>query len=183
VALERPVPNTITEAMASQSLAAVHARRAELVRLAYRFLWNQADAEDAVQDAMLHASQKIHQLENRDKIWHWIRAILVRQCQDMLRHRVSLSVRHEKIRKRVSDMASDSGRRDTENAYFTDKLSQLIATLPERQRTAIVLRHLEDLPYAEVAAIMEIGESTARVHVRDARESLRQKVEESRLRS
>ena len=55
-------------------------------------------------------------------------------------------------------------------------LKTLLAELPEKQRTALVLRHLEGMAYRRIAEVMEISESTARVHVRAAREALREMI-------
>jgi RNA polymerase sigma-70 factor (ECF subfamily) len=52
-------------------------------------------------------------------------------------------------------------------------LRRAIDELPPKQRAAITLRHLEGMDYEHIAEILEITPSTARVHVRDARESLR----------
>ncbi|GLZ43817.1 hypothetical protein Acsp06_00020 [Actinomycetospora sp. NBRC 106375] len=43
-----------------------------------------------------------------------------------------------------------------------DRLATLLADLPVAQRTAVVLRHVVDLPVAEVAAVLECTEGTAR---------------------
>ncbi len=57
-------------------------------------------------------------------------------------------------------------------------VKELIKALPERQQTALILRHLEDMSYAEIAEMMGVAESTARVQVRDAREALRAAIAE-----
>jgi RNA polymerase sigma factor (sigma-70 family) len=57
---------------------------------------------------------------------------------------------------------------------LSDIMRELIARLPERPRIALVLRHLENLGYDDIAAVMEIEESTARVLVRNGRERLRE---------
>ena len=51
-----------------------------------------------------------------------------------------------------------------------------IERLPQQQRTAVTLRHLEEMSYERIAEIMEITPSTARVHVRAAREAMRQAI-------
>ena len=71
-----------------ETLDEVHARRGLLLRLAYRFCWNDADAEDAVQNALLLASRKVHQLADRGKLWPWVRSIVVTQCKELLRRRM-----------------------------------------------------------------------------------------------
>lgn len=45
------------------------------------------------------------------------------------------------------------------------RLGRLLTALPEQQRTAVVLRHVVGLPYAEVASAMGCPEGTARSHV------------------
>jgi RNA polymerase sigma factor (sigma-70 family) len=55
-------------------------------------------------------------------------------------------------------------------------MRDLIVHLPEGQRTAVTLRHLEQMEYAQIAIIMEISESTVRAHVRAGREALRRMI-------
>jgi RNA polymerase sigma-70 factor, ECF subfamily len=45
------------------------------------------------------------------------------------------------------------------------RLGGLLTALPERQRTAVVLRHVVGLPYAELASVMGCPEGTAKSHV------------------
>lgn len=45
------------------------------------------------------------------------------------------------------------------------RLGRLLTELPERQRTAVVLRHVVGLPYAELATVMGCPEGTAKSHV------------------
>ena len=49
----------------------------------------------------------------------------------------------------------------------------MIDRLPRRQREVLVLRHLEGMSFSEVAEVLEMKESTARVQAQNARENLR----------
>ena len=161
------------DALPCHSLDDVSARRDSLIRLAYRFCWNIDDAEDAVQNALALAARKRDQLQDRRKIWSWVRAIVVRQCHD-LRRRVSREMAPEAIaRETATHQTPATGWSDAELAQV---IRRLIPTLPEKQQTAIVLRHLENLDYAAIGELMGITESTARVHVRNAREALRRQI-------
>ena len=153
----------------ASGFARVHARRGILVRLAYRLLWNVDDAEDAVQNALLQAAKKQDQLADRGKLWSWVRAIVVRQCYDTQRARQRRQRATDVVRERAELQADDFAGQ----AAMGAELREHIQALPERQRTAIVLRHLEELSYTEIATIMGTSESTARVQVRNAREALR----------
>lgn len=46
---------------------------------------------------------------------------------------------------------------DIQARHRADALSAMLRTLPERQRQAVILRHLEELPNPEIAKIVEIG--------------------------
>jgi len=53
-------------------------------------------------------------------------------------------------------------------------LDRALATLPERQRSAFLLREVEDLSFREVAEALGVNEATARVHHLRARRALRE---------
>ncbi len=55
---------------------------------------------------------------------------------------------------------------------------QLLGTLPTKQRAAVVLRFYDDLPFAEIAAILRCTESTARSYVHRALAALRDRLDE-----
>ena len=152
---------------ACESLEDVHARRGLLLLLAYRFCWNRADAEDAVQNALLLATRKVHQLDDRSKLWSWVRSIVVTQCKELLRRgmrRGAVESSYEPPPKQDSDPLVRS--------ELSGMVSELIKALPERQQTALVLRHLEDMSYAGIAEMKGVAQSTARGQVRDDQEGL-----------
>ena len=66
-------------------LAEVREHRSRLVRLAYRFCWNRANAEDAVHSALIRAAGRRAQVRDGARVWAWVRAIVVRECQDQRR--------------------------------------------------------------------------------------------------
>ncbi|TDD62625.1 RNA polymerase sigma factor, partial [Actinomadura darangshiensis] len=45
------------------------------------------------------------------------------------------------------------------------ELAALLVELPEMQRAAVVLRHVTDLPVAEIAAVLDLPEGTVKSHV------------------
>jgi RNA polymerase sigma-70 factor (ECF subfamily) len=145
--------------------------RSVLVRLAYRFLWN---VEDAVQDALTIVQAKGEQLKDQSKWWSWVRRIVVNQCHEQQRRRW----RHERHTSALADRQASSHPTDTalDREELSGILKSLIAELPEQKQTAIVLRHIDGMSYQQIAEIMQVSESTVRVHVRAAREALREKI-------
>jgi len=151
--------------------------RERLVRLAYRFCWDHHDAEDLIHDALIAAEQKRAQLEDQRKWAPWLYRIVIQRC---LLHRRKTAVRRRHLvgiaATRIRSGADRQPATRIETRELGEILKTLLAELTERQRTAIVLRHLENMDYRAIAAVMQIAESTARVHVRAARESLRRMI-------
>ncbi|MFH1745851.1 MAG: sigma-70 family RNA polymerase sigma factor [Planctomycetota bacterium] len=147
----------------------MQAARPKLLRLAYRFCWNFEDAEDAVQNAMLIATDRQNQLADPAKHLTWIKSIVVRQALDGYRRR-QRDLQHTANRPRLSGPPSDA---DLNQSELSMILRQLIPDLPQRQQIALVLHHLESMSYEQVGELMETTAATARVQARNARETLR----------
>lgn len=167
-------PVTGGDASRDDAMAAACARRGALYRLACRLCWNEHDADDAVQNALVLAAGRRGQLADDGKLWPWLRAILVNQCREVLRR----SARRRRLELTPRPLLAGAaeggaGQADLARRELLERVRGLIAELPERQRTALVLRYLEGASCQEVAEMMRIRASTARVLVRNALEALR----------
>jgi RNA polymerase sigma-70 factor (ECF subfamily) len=81
--------------------------------------------------------------------------------------RVALNLAFSWFRRRKAERRALSLSHRTQQSAQPDsaaavELRTLIAALPKRQRTAVVLRYYSDLSYAEIARVMEVPESTAK---------------------
>ncbi len=150
--------------------------RQSLVKLAYRFCWNMDDAEDAVQNALVLAVGRQDQLRSRDRLWSWLRSIVVRQCQEIHRRKKRKRRNEEELRTQAHANGQTLVTDELGQQELDELLRSLINELPARQRTAITLRHLEGMEYVGIAETLGLSESTVRVHVRNARESLRRQL-------
>lgn len=143
--------------------------RDRLFRLAYRLLWSRADAEDAVQEALLTAHARSAQLKDADKWWPWICRIVVQRCR-LLGRQASLRRRHERA---VAELTLGQDRsRPSASAEAKTLVIELLDELPRRQREVLVLRHLQGMAFNEIAAVLELSPETARVHAQRGRERL-----------
>jgi len=147
------------------------ADRDRLYRLAYRFAWNHADAEDAVQSAVATAVQRADQLRESDKWWTWLCSIVVQRCRE-LRRKESLWQRHAPRYAHLT--TEDHGPSDDPTSALSDRLRELLPRLSARQYEVIVLRHLQGMNYEEIAEVLGITASTARVHAQAGRGALRE---------
>lgn len=124
---------------------------------AARLLGDRAEAEDVAQEAMLRMWRVAGQWRAGEaKLSSWLYRVTVNLCTD--RQRARLRRRAEPLED-VAEPADESA--DTEAALMQrarqDALQAALATLPDRQRQAVVLRHIEGLSNPEIAAILDVG--------------------------
>ncbi len=151
--------------------------RGQLLRLAYRFCWNQSDAEDALHNALLVAIEKADQLRDPAKRWPWLCRVVVQQCHLLGRKQQqgNEAQRAAGFSPRGSAPATQSS--ELEKSELGDLMRRLLTELPEQQRAAMTLRHIERLDYPRIAQVMAISESTVRAHVHAGREALRKLIQ------
>lgn len=159
------------QADAQQRFIAEHMRRIFL--LIYRLVRNVDDAQDLTQEAFIKALQRGDQLKELDKAAHWMSRIASNTAIDFLRRngRVSLSEIDEMPEYYASHaehpekLALDRERRGAMDAA--------LEILTHRERAALVMRDVEDLPAEEVAAILKCSKATVRSHIANARIKLK----------
>ena len=126
-----------------------------LLAHASRVLNDRAEAEDVVQETLVRLWKIAPEWRQGEaKVSTWCFRVLVNLCTDRLRARKP-AVDIDAIAEPAADLQSvvekmtDVARRDA--------LSAALNTLPDRQRQAVVLRHLEERSNPDIAEIMDIG--------------------------
>ena len=155
------------------ALREAYERHGERVqRLCLRLLGRPADAEDAAQDVFLRLFERAGRFDGRARFSTWLHRLTVNLCL----HRLE----RERLR-RARPLAEDGGDlRDPgdeppETLTRTESrehLQALLARLSPEHRTVLVLRELEGLAYAEIAAVLDVPEGTVMSRLARARESL-----------
>lgn len=121
---------------------------------AYRMLGNRAEAEDVTQEAMLRLwKQAADWRPGEARVSTWLYRVVANLCIDRRRRvrGVALEAIPEPAdgRASVAEVLQDRAR--------AVALQSALAALPDRQRQAVVLRHIEGLANPEIAEIMEIS--------------------------
>ena len=121
---------------------------------AFRMLGNSAEAEEVAQEAMMRVWKIAPEWRTGEaKVTTWLYRVTANLSTDRLRQRrgTSLDAIDEPIDPSPSaaDALQDGARHDA--------LQTALLALPERQRQAVILRHLEELANPEIAQIMEIS--------------------------
>jgi RNA polymerase sigma-70 factor, ECF subfamily len=153
-----------------------------LFRLAYRMTGNQADADDVVQDAFLRAYQKLATFESRADFGTWIYRIAVHCALDRLAKRRAEEARRvseendpEQDAVQVPDL-SPSPERLAMSAEIAALQEVAMRGLSPMERTAFVLRHMEDRSTEEIAAALNVTPNTAKQSVYRAVQKVRHRL-------
>ena len=119
---------------------------------AYRMLGVQADAEDVAQEAMMRVWKIAPEWRSGEaKVTTWLYRVVANLCLDRLRKVQSTSL--DAIDEPIDP--SPSAADDMQSSARHDALQVALMGLPERQRQAVVLRHIEELANPEIADVME----------------------------
>ncbi|WP_006242747.1 sigma-70 family RNA polymerase sigma factor [Mycolicibacterium tusciae] len=153
-----------------------------LSRGARRLTRSDADAEDLLQDALMHAYAGFHTFSDGTnfKAWlfrilhnRWISGYRSKQCRPA---EVSIDEIAEwdgfDAARRLAD-APRSAEADFLDAVPNPDITSAMATLPEGSRTAIYYADVLDYTYAETAVLMDIPIGTVMSRVSRARKRLR----------
>jgi len=160
--------------------AIVRAHGGRLLAVARRFLGNNEDAQDAVQDAFIRAYKAIHTFEARAQLHTWLHRILVNTALMKLRERRRRPT--ESIEDLLPTYTTDGHQavasRDWSDAVLERKetaaiVREAIALLPDQYREVLVLRDIEEKDTAEAAAILGTTSNVVKVRLHRARQALR----------
>lgn len=121
---------------------------------AYRMLGNAADAEDVAQDAMMRVWKIAPEWRQGEaKVTTWLYRVTANLCTDRLRRKTGAPL------DAIEEPADPAPAADhaLQQSARNDALQQALLDLPERQRQAVVLRHIEEMTNPQIAEIMEIS--------------------------
>jgi RNA polymerase sigma-70 factor (ECF subfamily) len=151
-------------------------------RNAYRQLGNAADAEDAVQDALLSAYKHLDQFKGQAQMSTWLTTIVTNCARMQLRRRprqvhVSLDERFgEEQEFSLSDQlqAGEPSPEDESRASELHRnLLRFVAQLSPSLRKAFELRELDGLSTTEAAHVLGVADGTVKAQLARARAKLR----------
>jgi RNA polymerase sigma-70 factor, ECF subfamily len=142
----------------------------KLLRTLYRMVGKAETAEDLAQEAFLKAYDRLAQFDSSKRFGPWLFQIGVNGAIDWLRKhrkRHQLSLNEMITGERSFDVATDDPR---EKADIAQEVHFVLAEIPVKYRTVLMLRDLEGFPCSEVAAIVGREEPTVRWRLLKARE-------------
>lgn len=147
----------------------VLALEGRLHRISYGLLRNAQDQQDAVQEAVLKAWQKICSLRDERFFATWLTRILINECYNLLSARkgaVPLDA--------VQEIPSAAGEANRE-------LRDAVLALDEKLRLPVLLHYMEGYRVREIAEILKLPEGTVKTRLARAKREMKKHLEEERI--
>ena len=143
--------------------------RERVIRLAAHVLHNPREAEDVAQEAFIKAFRQIGTFRGESGFYAWLYRIVVNLCLDRMRRKYS-----------SSEMPLEEGLLPCMAAHTPDvdkrlAVEQVLDTLTVPMRTALILREVDGMEYAEIAVVLGIPVGTVRSRLNTAREQFRRR--------
>jgi RNA polymerase sigma-70 factor (ECF subfamily) len=160
------------------ALVALLQRRA--IRVAFQYLRDAADADEAVQDAFVKVFLHIEEYRSELPFDVWFSRILVNSALDRVKartrqHRWIAQSTEEDGGRAVEQIAGSEA--STERRLLAkerwDEVTRAVAALPDRQRLVFTLCHVDEQTPAEISAATGMSPATVRVHLFRALRKLR----------
>ena len=150
--------------------------------LALRMTGDRGLAEEIAQDVFLELDRNLGRIDSAAHAGFWLRRVTMNRSADALRRRkvrgIDLWVELEDVHGvAAEEQANPRGMGPLRTSSLSARLEQLLATLPEAQRAALVLRYQEDLTPEEIAATLDAPLATVKSHLQRGLKLLRSKAE------
>ncbi|MBN2373988.1 sigma-70 family RNA polymerase sigma factor [bacterium] len=153
-----------------------------LFNLAYRLTQDRETAEDMAQETFIRAYENLDKFDQERGFFTWLYTICTNLTINELKKKSRLKKTFctEEIDKKDGEKLSTwtneqlaEGERNIENKRQQKLLNEIIWAIPDEYRTAVILRYKEELSYREIADILKISVSLAKVRVHRGIEKLR----------
>jgi RNA polymerase sigma-70 factor, ECF subfamily len=144
-----------------------------ILGLALALLHDRDDALDVAQETMTRAFDRWDTVSTMDRPGAWARRVALNLVTDTQRRRTRRARLHLRLRAEPPAVNPD------EPDPWDRRFWLAVAALPRRQRDAVALHYVEDLPVAEIATVLEVAEGTVKSDLSRARDRLRAAIDRS----
>jgi RNA polymerase sigma-70 factor (ECF subfamily) len=155
----------------------VDRHRDAVVNLAYRYLGNQADAEDLAQEVFLRIHRARDRYEPAAKFTTWLYRVAANACLNEVRNRRRRPTFGAAAIDEPVAVAEASPVEEAERSELRDRVRAALAELPERQRMALLLNKFHGLGYEEMADSLDMTVPAVKSLLVRARENVRRLIE------
>lgn len=136
--------------------------------VAYRMCNSHSDAADMAQDAFIAAFKKLHQYKPEYAFGQWVIGICANRTRNLFRSRFR---RQQTEQRHYQDTYQEQTTPHRENEH-KEAIGEALEHLPLQYRIAVTLRHIEGYSYEEMARMLRIGVSAAKMRVKRGMEHM-----------
>lgn len=156
----------------------------QIFALAYRTLGREDDARDVCQETFLRAYRALPGFKGEAKFSSWIYRIAVNLCRDWMRKQRRTPVVQVPEGMDLADLAAERGPVESietlvARRQLSNKVAVAMRTLPDEQRTAILLKEFHGLTFQEIAEMQGCPLSTVKTRLYQGLTVLRRQLAES----
>ncbi len=149
-----------------------------LYNVALKYMRNQYDAEDLVQETMYAAFRNFHQLREHGKCRSWLFAIM---RSNFLKEKRQAGRRpqlgsDDSYLDFLEGVSASNVAGDLEKKLESAHLQEVIARLPEKYKTPLILFFLDDMSYQEIADLLDIPIGTVMSRLSRAKQSMKKEL-------
>jgi len=151
----------------------VERHESRVYNLCLRVVGDPDEAHDAAQEALIACWRKLDQFRGDSAFTTWLHRVTVNACYDQLRRRRRQPLLH--LAAEDDDRQPEPGPPVPDHAdsiVTSAEVAEALRSVPEEFRAALVLADVEDLPYAEIAAILDVAVGTVKSRVHRGRVAL-----------
>jgi RNA polymerase sigma-70 factor (ECF subfamily) len=147
--------------------------------IAFRFLCDEDDAEDVVQESFIRIWNHLHDFDSRMKFTTWMYKIVVNLCYDKAKsnkRKMSLFAKWNDNSSKGDYIENTDIERDLTNKETAALIKRIADELSEKQRMIFLLRDIQDLTIEEVGEITGMSESAIKTNLFYARQNIKKKL-------
>ncbi|KQU19386.1 RNA polymerase subunit sigma [Bacillus sp. Leaf13] len=155
----------------------------KVFQICFRMLGNRQEAEDLAQEAFVRAFVNIRSFNVQMKFSTWLYRIATNLCIDRLRKKkpdyyLDAEVSGTEGLNMYSQIASDMAKPEdeVESLELQETIQVEIMKLPEKYRSVIVLKYIEELSLKEISEILDLPVGTVKTRIHRGREALRKQL-------
>ena len=155
----------------------------KVFQICFRMLGNRHEAEDLAQEAFVRAYINIHSFNIQMKFSNWLFRIATNLCIDRLRKRkpdyhLDAEIAGTEGLNMYSQIAADMmmPEEELESLELQEYIQRALIKLPEKYRSVIVLKYIEELSLKEISEILDLPVGTVKTRIHRGREALRKQL-------
>lgn len=144
-----------------------------MYHVAFRFLKNSFEAEEAMHEGFINAFAKLHQFTGEVTFGAWLKRIVINKSLDMIKAKKAMII---PLNEEVMGKVDDEHDWSIDDGATIAHVKKTIANLPEKYEFPLMLFLIEGYDHQEISQILEITEVASRTLVHRGKKKLQQQL-------